>query len=127
MKRLVLMIVMFASFATMMMGQDVTPENYYIGKWKLLVEGLPSGDTEMLLVISKKADGKYEGTLGDLDGSNATKLTKVVIEDGELSVNYFADGYDIPVYFEKSGDDGLTGSMNDMFDITGKRIIVEKK
>ena len=66
MKRLVLMIVMFASFATMMMGQDVTPENYYIGKWKLLVEGLPSGDTEMLLVISKKADGKYEGTLGDL-------------------------------------------------------------
>lgn len=106
---------------------DLTPiEQFFIGKWKLLVEGLPQGDATMLLVIDK-IDGKYEGTIGGENGENPNKLTKVNIDKNTLNVNFVGGGYDIPVYLDKEKDGSISGSMNDMFDITGTKIVEDNK
>lgn len=97
-------------------------EDFFIGKWKLFVEGLPTGDADMLLVIQKNDEGKLEGTIGGMDGSATSKLTKIVIKDKTLQVNFLGGGYDVPIYLDREKDGTITGSMNDMFDCTGTKI-----
>lgn len=99
-------------------------EEFFLGKWKLLVEGLPTGDAEMLLVLEKK-DGKLEGTLGGIDGGETNKLTKAEIKGSTLNVNFMGGGFDIPIYLDKEKNGTITGSMNDMFDVTGEKISKE--
>lgn len=99
-------------------------EEFFVGKWKLLVEGLPTGDAEMLLVIEKK-DGKFEGTIGGMNGEDTSKLVKVEIKGKTLNVNFMGGGWDVPIYLDKEKDGSISGSMNDMFDITGTKIIEE--
>lgn len=99
-------------------------EEFFVGKWKLLVEGLPTGDAEMLLVIEKK-DGKFGGTIGGMNGEDTNKLTKVEIKGKTLNVNFMGGGWDVPIYLDKEKDGSISGSMNDMFDITGTKIIEE--
>ncbi len=76
----------------------------------------------MLLVIQKNDEGKLEGTIGGMDGSATSKLTKVVIKDKTLQVNFLGGGYDVPIYLDREKDGTITGSMNDMFDCTGTKI-----
>lgn len=106
---------------------DLTPaEKFFIGKWKLLVEGLPQGDATMLLVI-EKVDGKYQGTIGGENGEGANKLTKVEINKKTLNVNFMGGGWDIPIYLDQDKDGSVSGSMNDMFDVTGTKVVEEKE
>jgi len=101
-------------------------EQYFVGKWKLLVAGLPQGDATMLMVIEKK-DGKLQGYLSGEHGENPNKLTKVEIKDNTLNVRFMGDGWDVPMYLDKKDDNSITGSMNDMFDVTGTKIVEEAK
>lgn len=41
-----------------------TGEKYFIGKWNVMVYGLPDGDTKMVINIDKK-DDKLTGTMSD--------------------------------------------------------------
>jgi len=101
-------------------------EDYFIGKWKLNVFGLPAGDAVMLMVIEKK-DGKLVGTLGGENGENPNKFTKVEISKNTLLVRFMGGGYDVPMYLDKKNDKEVTGSMNDMFDITGTKVVEPAK
>jgi hypothetical protein len=124
-KMLLLAIVLIAGMAANAQTTATTNtpmEDYFIGKWKLAVFGLPSGDATMLLVIEKK-DGKLCGTLGGEDGSNTNTLTKVEISKNTLSVRFMGGGYDVPMYLDKKDDTSVTGSMNDMFDVTGTKVV----
>lgn len=132
MKKMMMMALMLlASVATFAQTEksdnEKTGEAFFLGKWQLLVEGLPTGDADMLLVVTKNEDGKLEGTIGGLDGSSTTKLTKIVVEPKTLTVNFLGAGFDVPMYLDKEKDGTLTGSMNDMFDVTGKRYVEPKK
>jgi hypothetical protein len=101
-------------------------EDYFIGKWKLNVFGLPSGDAVMLMVIEKK-DGKLVGTIGGENGENLDKFTKVEISKNTLLLRFMGGGWDVPMYLDKKDDKSVTGSMNDMFDIEGAKITEEVK
>lgn len=126
MKNFLMVIVMLFTSMTMFAQSNKSNEDFFIGKWTLFVEGLPTGDAEMLLVIQKDAEGNLGGTIGGTDGSGTSKLTKVEIKDKTLQVNFMGGGYDVPVYLDREDDGTISGSMNDMFDCTGKKI-VEKK
>lgn len=94
-------------------------EKFFLGKWDLMVYGLPDGDTKMVLNLVKK-DGELSGTIGE--GSDKdNKLTKIKISKNTLEINFIGAGYNIPVYLDKKEDGTVEGSMNDMFDIKGKR------
>lgn len=120
-KTIVMAMMLLLSMVTFAQEKSMSNEEFFLGKWQLLVEGLPTGDADMLLVITKNDEGKLEGTIGGLDGSGTNKLTKVVIEGKTLTVNFLGGGYDVPVYLDREKDGTVTGSMNDMFDVTGKR------
>ncbi len=114
-----------AQEATTKTAQELTPmEKYFIGKWKLDVFGLPTGDEVMQMVIEKK-EGKLVGTLGGENGENPNKFTKVEISKNTLLVRFLGDGWDVPMYLDKKDEKTVTGSMNDMFDIEGTKIIEE--
>ena len=128
MKNLFMMLLMVSSSMTLFaQSSNQSDEAFFLGKWNLFVEGLPTGDAEMLLVIQKDAEGKLGGTIGVTDGSGTSKLTKVVIKDKTLQVNFLGGGYDVPVYLDREKDGTITGSMNDMFDCTGRKIVEKKQ
>lgn len=116
---LVLGIIFFGSvFVKAQSKTDI--ENFFIGKWKLMVYGLPNGDTPMVLKI-QKVDGVLAGTIGD-GGANDNKLTKIEINKSTLEMNFIGGGYNVPLYLDKKGDNEVEGSMNDMFDVQGTKI-----
>lgn len=102
-------------------------EDFFLGKWKLMVEGLPTGDTEMLLVVMKDNEGKLGGGFGRMDGSEFTELTKVEIKDKTLQVNFEGGGYNVSMYLDRKDDGTVAGSMMDMFDCTGTKIKEKEK
>lgn len=131
MKRMMLMAVLLIAGFTMN-AQTTAPvanspmEDYFIGKWKLQVFGLPTGDAVMLMVVEKK-DGKLLGTLGGEHGESPSNFTKIEISKNTLLVRFMGGGYDVPMYLDKKDDKSVTGSMNDMFDITGEKVVEVQK
>jgi hypothetical protein len=82
-----LMAVILLLIATKVNAQTQT--NYFIGKWDVLVKGLPNGDTHMKFNIADSA-GHMKGAL--LDSTAAHKdipLTKIE-QDGDKITLYLA-------------------------------------
>ena len=117
-KLFVFAFVLFAGAMTFAQSKEAD-EAFFIGKWKLMVYGLPNGDTPMVLKI-QKIDGVLTGTIGD-GGANDNKLSKVVINKNTLETNFIGGGYNVPMYLDKKSDNEVEGSMNDMFDVKGTK------
>lgn len=128
-KYLVLAVMLLVSAVTFAQDnkKDLTGEAFFIGQWELSVEGLPTGDAKMLLTITKNEDGSLSGGIGGMDGAEAAKLTRISVEENTLTVNFNGNGFDVPLYLDKEEDGTVSGSMNDMFDVTGKRYVKEEK
>lgn len=113
------LLVSVASFAQEKNGN----EEFFLGKWQLMVEGLPTGDSEMLLVLTKDSENQLEGTIGGLDGSGTINLSKITVEEKSLTVYFISESYNVPLYLDKEDDGTVSGNMFDMFDVTGKKIV----
>jgi hypothetical protein len=99
-----------------------TQTNYFIGKWDVLVKGLPNGDTHMKFNIADSA-GHMIGALVDTTAAHKDiPLTKVE-QDGDTVKLYFsAQGYDVDLLLAKKDDDQATGSLMGMFDANAIRM-----
>jgi hypothetical protein len=102
-------------------AQTQTGNDYFIGKWNVLVKGLPNGDTKMIVDL-QKGDTTLAGALQDSAGTEIAKFSKVEVSDTTATVYFTAQGYDVYLRLDKKGDDHVTGSMMDMFDAEGDRI-----
>jgi len=103
-------------------AQDKEGE-FFIGKWKVLVEGTPSGDSNMIVEFKRNEAGKIVGTSGDETGeAPATKFTRVEAKGETVTAYWVAQGYDVYLFFEKISDNEIEGSLMDMFDASGTRI-----
>lgn len=97
---------------------------FFIGKWKVLVKGAPSGDAIMHVEFMVDEKGKITGTIVDDEGAApVAKFTRVEAKDKNLTAYWVTQGYDVYLYLEKNGDNEVEGSMMDMFDATGERVI----
>jgi hypothetical protein len=99
-----------------------TQTNYFIGKWDVLVKGLPQGDTHMKFNIADSA-GHLKGAL--LDTSAAHKdipLTKIEQDGDKITLYFTAQGYDVSLLLAKKDDDHATGSLMSMFDANAIRL-----
>jgi len=115
-----LMAVMLLMVATKVNAQTQT--NYFIGKWDVLVKGLPQGDTHMKFNIADSA-GTMKGAL--LDTTAAQKdipLTKIEPDGDKITLYFSAQGYDVSLLLTKKDDDNATGSLMGMFDATAVRM-----
>lgn len=99
-----------------------TQTNYFIGKWDVLVKGLPQGDTHMKFNIADSA-GHMKGAL--LDTSAAHKdipLTKIEPDGDKITLYFSTQGYDVSLLLAKKDDDHATGSLMGMFDANAVRL-----
>jgi len=103
-------------------AQAVSPgEKNFIGKWNLMVYGLPDGDTKMVMSIEKKED-KLAGNLSSQASTEPpVELTNIVAADSTLNATFSAQGMDITLFFKLKDAKNISGSMMDMFDITGTK------
>ncbi len=100
------------------------PADYFVGKWKVLVTGLPQGDVTEYVIFERK-DGKLTGQLID-DKGKPTQFSKVEEKEKTATAYFTAGAYDVYFYLEKKDDNNVTGSMMDMFDCTGIRVVETK-
>jgi hypothetical protein len=98
-----------------------TGEKYFIGKWNVMVYGLPDGDTKMLINIEKK-DDKISGTLDDPAKTEPPlNLENVVVADSNFKATFNTQGMDISIMLKIKDDKNITGNMMEMFDIKGTK------
>jgi hypothetical protein len=98
-----------------------TGEKYFIGKWNLMVFGLPDGDTKMTINIEKK-DDKLIGNLADSAKTvPPLDLANIEVADSTFKATFSAQGMDISLMLKIKDDKNVTGNMMDMFDIKGTK------
>jgi hypothetical protein len=113
---LFILLLSFSAHAQSKLGGD-----YFMGKWNLLVKGLPDGDTKMSVNL-EKADTSYAGALSDSTGKEIAKFSKVEMKDTTVTVYFTAQGYDVYLRLNKKDEDHVRGTMLDMFDAEGDRV-----
>lgn len=101
------------------------PKDYFVGKWDLVVEGTPSGDGKMSVAMERK-DGKLTGVVSP-PGKPEAVISRVEEKEKSVTLYFNTGGYDVYLFMEKKDEDNVTGSMMDMFDAKGKRVIETKK
>ena len=102
-------------------GQSKTGADYFAGKWNVLIKGLPSGDTKMIVNLEKK-DTTLTGVIQDSTGTEISKFSKVELNDSSVTVYFTAQGYDVNLEMDKKDDDHIIGNMLGMFDAEGERL-----
>ena len=106
-------------------AQSKAGADYFNGKWSVLLKGIPGGDSKMILILESKNDS-IAGIVQDTTGTEISKITKVELKETEITVYFFAQGYDVNLLLIKKDEDHVTGSLMSMFDVEGERIKVIK-
>lgn len=104
-------------------AQSKAGVDYFNGKWSVLLKGIPSGDSKMILILENKNDS-IAGVVQDTTGAEISKITKVELKDTEVTLYFTAQGYDVNLLLIKKDDDHVTGSLMSMFDAEGERVKV---
>jgi hypothetical protein len=102
-------------------AQSQNKADYFTGKWDVLVEGTPNGDTKMIVSLQRK-DSTLTGVILDSTDQEIAKITKVEEKDKSVTLYFTAQGYDVYLLMEKKDDDHVTGNLMDMFEAKGDRI-----
>ena len=117
-----------ASIKTVVKKDSLTSakSNYFLGKWELLVYGLPQGDTKFPVVfemVKDSASGKdiIAGHIEKSEKSEEVKFSKVDPADSTITFFFRAQGYDLVVNLTKKDEDTSEGRMIDMFDVKATR------
>ena len=98
-------------------------DDFFAGKWKFEVTGMPQGDATMTLTLKRDSEGNLTGNIIQNEGDAPIELTRVDEKKGKSITAYFkASGYDCYIFAEKTGDDEVEGSVMDMFDAIGKKV-----
>jgi hypothetical protein len=95
---------------------------YFIGKWDVLVKGLPQGDAHLIFNLADSA-GHLKGVLVDTTAAHKDiPLTKVEQADDTATLYFSTQGYDVNLVLKKKDDDHATGSLMGMFDAVADRV-----
>jgi hypothetical protein len=106
-------------------AQVKTSGEYFVGKWSLLVVGTPEGDAKMVVSLGR-IDGKLAGTIAKADLSDPKKFTSITESENSITVNWTSGDYDVFMELTKKGDNHIEGTLMNMFDAKGDRIIATK-
>lgn len=104
---------LFLVIASFALQAQEKPSDFFLGKWDVLIEGTPSGDVKLLLNIEEK-DGSLSGTISS-EGTEASKVDKVVAKENSVTVYWFASGYDVYLTMNKKEENKVDGNLMGMF------------
>jgi hypothetical protein len=106
-------------------GKAQSSEDYFVGKWNIVTTGLPNGDAKSFVTLERK-EGKLIGSMGEEGKAGKKDFDKVEEKATSVTAYFTSNGYDVYLFLEKKDDNNITGSMMDMFDCTGVRVIETK-
>jgi hypothetical protein len=116
-----IMLAIIVNSGTINAQAKITGEKYFIGKWNVMVYGVPDGDTKMIINIEKKED-KLTGNLADPAKTDPPlELENIEVADSTFKATFSAQGMDITLMLKIKDDKNITGNMMDMFDIKGTK------
>jgi hypothetical protein len=116
-----IIITLIVNTSTINAQVKLTGEKYFIGKWNVMVYGVPDGDTKMIINIEKKED-KLTGNMSDPAKSDPPlELSNIEVADSTFKATFSAQGMDISLLLKIKDDKNITGNMMDMFDIKGTK------
>lgn len=109
-------------------AQTQVKNDYFVGKWNVMIAGTPNGDATLLFDLNRK-DGGVVGTISDSTGkTELSKVDKIEEPDEKTIVLYFhIEGYDVNLRLEKKDADKVEGSVMGMFDAKGERVKADAK
>lgn len=93
---------------------------YFVGKWNIVIKGLPKGDTEALVKFELK-DGKLAGSITDKEEKKDMPFTAITLNDSTVVVKFDHSSGEVEMNLLKKDSDNLTGQINSQFDLTGIR------
>jgi hypothetical protein len=101
----------------------IAPEDFFAGKWAIVIVGTPNGDAKFTAELVRK-DGKLTGklTMPAEAGAEPINIDKIEEEATKITLYFSAQGYDLNLPLEKVDDDNLKGQLMGMFDSTAKRV-----
>ncbi len=105
----------------------IKPSTFFLGKWDVLVLGLPQGDTHMPTVFEMKKDSATNkdimvGRIESKETGVAIPLTDIVATDSTMDFAFSAQGYDLTMTLAKKDNDNAAGTMFNMFSVKAIRI-----
>lgn len=96
--------------------------DFFVGKWDVLVVGTPNGDAKMPVTL-ERVDGKLKGTFVGNGQTEAPKISNIEEKENSITIYFTSSGYDVYLMLEKKGDNHVEGTMMDMFDAKGDRVV----
>lgn len=95
--------------------------DYFAGKWLVTVTGTPNGDATMTVDL-KRLEGKLTGVV-IMGEEMSTDIERIEEKESSVAIYYSAGGYDVYFNLEKKDENTLEGTLMDMFDAIGKRVV----
>lgn len=117
---IVILLVAIAAFTGVAQAQTAGDE-YFLGKWEVLVKETPNGNVTLPARFEKK-DGKLVGYFTDGETKQEKKMDTVFMNGAQINFAFNTMGYDLTAHLTKKDDDNATGSLMDMFVMEAKRI-----
>ncbi|MES2064789.1 MAG: hypothetical protein V4456_22930 [Bacteroidota bacterium] len=112
--------VLFALFISLTADAQ-TKQDYYPGKWNIVIAGTPGGDSKMTILLERK-DGKLAGVVQDSTGKELTKITTIDEKDKTIIAAFTIQSYDVTLTLDPMDDDHVKGNLMGMFDAKGVRV-----
>jgi hypothetical protein len=95
-------------------------DTYFVGKWDILIKGLPQGDTEALVKFELK-DGKLTGSITGKTDQKDMPFTDVALKDSVVVVKFDHSSGEVEMSLLKKDADNISGQVNGQFNLTGVR------
>ncbi len=103
-------------FSTNVFSSTVAADDdFFIGKWELLVKNTPMGGDMNSTMEIKKAEGKLSGTMtmGDPSMGMTVEFTSVTIAGDKLTVSFDMMGNEAKIEYTKKDEKSITGKLMD--------------
>lgn len=88
-------------------AQSQNDIDFFAGKWEILIKGTQNGDATVILVLDKGGDG-LTGSVQDQNGTDLSKIAKVVVGVNRLNLQFVVQGQSVSVELVKKDDDHVT-------------------
>lgn len=98
---------------------------YLLGKWNVNVE-VPGGAKQMIMKVEEKEGKLTGGILDTATGEMKAPFTKVEKEEEVVTVYFMMSAHNVYMTVEKKDDTNFTGSMLDMFECQGAKVVETK-
>jgi len=121
MKKILIIISGFILLISSQLSNAQDTPDYFVGDWKVVIQGTPNGDAKMEMHL-ERIDGTLTGNIKN-EGMDAITISKVEEKEESITVYYSAVGYDVNMLFKKKDPNNIDGSLMDMFDLKGERVV----